>query len=63
MVFGVNYFHIKTTLMDILKNENAKEPDLAEELLAIGKRCAALPLLDKRSAEQILGYNAQGLPE
>jgi len=40
-----------------------QQPELAEELLAIGRHCAASPLLDKRTPEQILGYNAQGLPE
>ena len=35
---------------------------VAEELLAIGARCAALPVLDTRSAEEILGYDENGLP-
>ncbi len=35
-------------------------PALAAELLEIGKRCAALPDLDQRSAEEILGYNEFG---
>lgn len=39
------------------------ETNLAEELLAIGRHCAASPLLDKRTPSQILGYNDQGLPE
>jgi len=43
--------------------KNTGSQELAGELLALGKRCAALPLLDKRPGEQILGYNAQGLPE
>jgi antitoxin VapB len=30
---------------------------LREELLAIGRRCAALPDRDTRSAEEILGYD------
>jgi antitoxin VapB len=37
-------------------------PKLAEELLAIGRRCAALPVKDKRSPEEILGYDENGLP-
>ena len=36
--------------------------DLAEELLEIGRRCAALPDLDTRTAEEILGYDEHGLP-
>lgn len=35
---------------------------LAEEILAIGARCARLPLLDDRSDEAILGYDDAGLP-
>ena len=33
---------------------------LAEELLAIGRRSAALPDLDSRSADQVLGYAPDG---
>ncbi len=35
---------------------------LAEELNEIGRRCAALPVLDARSADEILGYDEHGLP-
>jgi antitoxin VapB len=35
---------------------------LREELAAIRNRCAALPVLDQRSAEAILGYDERGLP-
>lgn len=35
---------------------------LAAEMLAIGDRCSALPDLDARSAEEILGYVEHGLP-
>ncbi len=35
---------------------------LAEDLLEIGRRCAALPDLDARSADDILGYDRDGLP-
>ena len=34
---------------------------LRDELLEIGRRCAALPVLDNRSADEILGYDDQGL--
>ena len=36
--------------------------DLAEEILRIGSRCAALPDLDTRSPEEILGYDSDGAP-
>lgn len=35
---------------------------LREELAAIRRRCAALPVLDDRTAESILGYDDRGLP-
>jgi len=42
-----------------------KEPEtprfVAEDLLEIGKRCAALPDLDGRNADEILGYNEFGV--
>lgn len=36
--------------------------DLVTDLLAIAERCAALPVLDYRPAEEILGYDAHGVP-
>lgn len=41
----------------------AREPRLADELLAIGRRCAALPVQDRRSSDDILGYDRHGLPD
>ena len=35
---------------------------LADELDEIAKRCVRLPVLDARSAEEILGYDERGLP-
>lgn len=35
---------------------------LREELAAIRRRCADLPVIDDRTAEQILGYDERGLP-
>jgi antitoxin VapB len=35
---------------------------LAAELLAIGQRCAALPDIDQRTPDEILGYDEHGLP-
>lgn len=39
-----------------------RQPALQEILLRISARCAALPDLDKRSAEEILGYDGTGVP-
>jgi antitoxin VapB len=35
---------------------------LAAEIVEIGKRCASLPDLDTRTADQFLDYNEHGLP-
>ena len=35
---------------------------LADELDDIGRRCAKLPVLDERSADEILGYDKHGIP-
>jgi len=35
---------------------------LVEDVLAIGRHCAALPALDERSDDGILGYDEHGIP-
>jgi antitoxin VapB len=35
---------------------------LADELDAIARHCAALPVLDPRGAEEIIGYDERGTP-
>ena len=35
---------------------------LRDELHAIRTRCAALPVLDDRDADEILGYDERGVP-
>lgn len=37
-------------------------PDLIEEMRVIAARVSALPVIDARSAEEILGYDDRGLP-
>lgn len=37
-------------------------PDLAAELDAIAERSGALPVIDPRTPDEILGYGADGLP-
>lgn len=41
----------------------AGRDDLADEIMAICRRCAALPTLDNRSPEEIIGYDEQGLTD
>lgn len=36
--------------------------DLKDEILRIGEYCSALPLLDDRTPNEILGYDDRGLP-
>jgi antitoxin VapB len=44
-----------------LRRERAKRR-LADELDAIARDCAALPIRDNRPADEILGYDDQGVP-
>ena len=37
--------------------------NVAEEIMRISLRCRALPELDPRSANEILGYEERGLPQ
>ena len=59
---------ITETVIKALQERLAREegrtilPGIKDDLLTIGKRCAALPDLDTRSADDILGYGAHGLP-
>lgn len=42
--------------------KNGSSRRLRDEIRSIGARCAALPVLDSRSPDEILGYDAHGLP-
>jgi antitoxin VapB len=53
---------IKPPEADHLACEEGSAPTLADEILAIGRRCAALPELDSRSPDDIIGSDAHGLP-
>jgi antitoxin VapB len=44
------------------REQGRQQPSLAEELVRIGKECAALPVLDGRTADELLGYDEEGLP-
>lgn len=44
------------------KGKVGQTKSLKEELLQIGRECAALPLLDQRTPDEILGYNDIGTP-
>jgi len=56
---------ILTALRERLEREKEKvgqAESLKEEILRIGQECAALPVLDQRLPEEILGYNEHGVP-
>jgi antitoxin VapB len=44
-----------------LRRERARHR-LADELDVIARHCAALPVLDARAAEEIIGYDDRGVP-
>jgi antitoxin VapB len=44
-----------------LRGKRRRRP-LRDELRDIGRRCAALPTRDDRPADEILGYDEQGVP-
>jgi len=54
---------IGTALSERLERERLRRGDpggMAARLLEIGARCAALPVLDTRSEDEILGYGPSG---
>ena len=55
---------IVTSLRERLAREKARVSPrgVSDELGEIGSRCAALPILDGRSADEIVGYDDRGLP-
>jgi len=56
---------VVNALRERLAREQRKDQaveSLVEDVMEIGRHCAALPLLDARSAEDILGYDDNGLP-
>ena len=40
----------------------SRKPALLDDLRAIRRRWSTLPLLDRRSAEDIIGYDENGVP-
>ena len=56
---------VLTALRERLKREQSRvrNPKLADELRAISDRCGALPDLDTRTPEEIIGYDEHGIPQ
>jgi antitoxin VapB len=55
---------IINALRERLRREQGRvrSPRLRDEIRAIRQRCAALPIKDHRSTDEILGYDERGLP-
>lgn len=54
---------VLVALRERLEREtHRRQPSLTEELLRIGRECAALPVLDERTPDELLGYDEDGLP-
>lgn len=52
-----------TALRERLERERGRrQTSLAEQLMRLGQECAALPVLDRRSMDELLGYDEDGLP-
>ena len=47
--------------LDRLRKKNNRR-SLVEDILEIARQCDKLPVLDDRTAEEILGYDEDGLP-
>ena len=58
---------ITAVVIEALRSELARETararpqGMADRLMAIGAHCSALPILDHRSNEEILGYDDMGV--
>jgi len=52
------------SLRERLIRESGKgtQQELLEEVLQIARRCAALPVIDSRTPDEILGYDEFGIP-
>lgn len=53
---------LRERLARLDKIRRGRQRSLAEELDEIALHCAALPLQDERSDDEIVGYDEQGLP-
>lgn len=51
------------SLRERLERKRAQEDNrpIAERLMAIGRHCAGLPVLDDRTPDEIIGYDECGL--
>jgi antitoxin VapB len=55
---------VRVALAERLERERLRRGEsrrLADQLIEIGRHCAALPDLDARSADEIVGYDENGM--
>ena len=55
---------VRRSLADRVERLRAEKRDaaLVDDIMQIGRRCAALPVRDDRTADEILGYDGSGVP-
>lgn len=56
---------VANALKERLSSERRKRhrtAGLAVQMVQIGRECSALPLLDTRTSDAIMGYNEEGVP-
>lgn len=53
---------VKTALEEALARAGRTGDERRERLDAISRHCSALPVRDARTADEIVGYDDQGLP-
>ena len=56
---------VRTALEERLRRERLKRgkpSDMRQQIEAIQRRVAAMPVLDHRSPDEIIGYDENGLP-
>jgi antitoxin VapB len=55
---------VREALRERLDRERRRRgrADVADSLMAIGRRCAARPVRDPRPLDDLLGYDEDGLP-
>ncbi len=56
---------VRIALQERLRRIESKHrrPNLVDRLNEIARHCGSLPIRDTRSEDEILGYNADGMPE
>ena len=56
---------VTVAMRERLAREEHKQDDrisMVEDLMAIARHCASLPVLDTRSEDEIMGWDENGLP-